>query len=197
MKLALLFEVNEMRNRYSSFSELTDQDLYDIAVWGIMGDFAETGCWDFEDKSKLISWTSGDYRMNNSEIPKEVTDCVVNDFKNYLNNPYPKNLGNVPENPIMYRLVRLKNIESLNKANLGISWFANPTQYQESGFFEMLDYLKTRRTEQGDVYILKGQTHISNIDIPSTLWHRTTQWWENEMVVKDDTKIKLLEIKKL
>lgn len=43
-----------------------------------------------------------------------------------------------------------------------------------------------------------NETSIGNIDIPNTLWQRSIQWQENEIVVKNSSssKIKILGIKK-
>jgi hypothetical protein len=59
----------------------------------------------------------------------------------------------------------------------------------------MLDYLKPRGNTDGTkVYRLTGQTPITNIDFPRTLWERSTQWWENEIVLLDDSQVKILAI---
>ena len=165
--------------RYNSFSELTEQDLYDIAKWGLEGEYSSSGCWDDNDNID------------------DAAKCAVGDFKMYLNKSYPIELGNVPNAPIIYRIVRLKDVAQLNRSNLGKSWFSNPEQYKNSEFFDMLDYLKRHNTEEGETYLIKGQTSIDNIDVPRTLWERSTQWWENEIVVKDDSKIKLISHKKM
>jgi len=163
-------------NEDYSTDKLMDNDLYDIAKWGLEGQYSDSGCWD----------------DNNLE---EAIQCAVENFKEFFNIPYPEELGNIPNNPTIYRLIRLKNITDLNKEKLGISWFSNPKQTEKSGFFEMLDYLKPNKNDDGTVYILTGKTDQKNIDMPRTLWERSTQWWENEIVVKDDSKIDLLDIK--
>lgn len=156
---------------YTSFSELTDQDLFDIAVWGLNKEYEYSSC--------------------------ETPECAVEDFKSFLNKPYPEELGDVPDEVIIYRLVRLKNENDLNKKNLGYSWFSNPNQIDKWCFYDMLDHLRKNKTDDGEVYLLEGQTKQSNIDIPRTLWERSTQWCENEIVVKNDNQIKLIGYKKL
>ena len=163
-------------NEDYSNDKLTDNDLYDIAKWGLYDQYADSGCWDDNNLEQAIQ-------------------CAVEDFKKFLNIPYPEELGNIPNKPTIYRLIRLKNISDLNKEKLGISWFSNPKQPEKSGFFEMLDYLKPNKNDDGTVYILTGKIDRKNIDMPRTLWERSTQWWENEIVVKDDSKIELLDIK--
>jgi len=161
--------------------DFSDKDLYDIAVWGLQGDYSFSGCWDESDEDLELA-----------------ADCAVEDFKLFLNQPYPMGLGSIPSNPIIYRFLRLKSLEDLRNNELGVSWFSNPKQHEVPGFFDMLDYLKPWKTREGEVYLIKAQTSINNIDIPNTLWQRSTQWIENEIVIKDDSssKIKILDIKK-
>jgi len=58
-----------------------------------------------------------------------------------------------------------------------------------------LEYLKPGPNNK--VFLIKGKTTINNIDLKRTLWERSTQWWENEIVIKDDTNIDILDIKEL
>lgn len=151
-------------------------DLYEIAKWGLTGEYEYSGCWDDNDSDGAI-------------------ECAVDDFEQFLNEPYPTGLGNIPKNPIIYRLIKLKNINELNKNNLGKSWFSNPNQLKNPEFFDMLEYLKPGPNNK--VFLIKGKTTINNIDLKRTLWERSTQWWENEIVIKDDTNIDILDIKEL
>jgi len=159
---------------------LSDEELSKIAEWGLNGDYSSSGCWD-ENENNL----SG------------AIDCAVSDFKNFIKEPYPIELGDIPSNPIIYRFVRLKSVDDLKQDNLGYSWFSNPKQYETPGFFDMLDYLIPFKTKDGETYLIKAETSVDNIDVPNTLWQRSTQWQENEIVVKNDSnsKIKILNIK--
>ncbi len=163
-------------NTTNSFS---DKYLYDIAKWGLEDEYSSSGCWDDADDID------------------DAIKCAIGDFKSYLSKPYPIELGDIPNNPIIYRLVRLKNINDLNKNKLGNSWYSNPNQIRKEGFFEMLDHLLPLKNKDGQVYIIKGQINKDNIDMKRTLWERTTQWWENEIVVIDDSQIKILSIEEL
>lgn len=158
---------------------LNDTELYNIAKWGLEGEYSSSGCWD------------------DTENIEEAIECAIGDFKLFLSKPYPIELGNIPNTPIIYRLIRSKNIKDLNKNNLGKSWFSNPKQIDKPEFFEMLDYLKPFKTNDGVVYIVKGQINKDNIDMKRTLWERSTQWWENEIVLIDDSKVKILSIEAL
>ena len=165
---------------FSSFN-LSDDELRRIAEWGLTGDYSTSGCWD-----------------DNEDNIEDAINCAVGDFNRFLKTPYPIELGKFPNNPIIYRFIRLKTINDLKSDNLGYSWFSNPEQYKIPGFFDMLDYLKPWKTENGETYLIKAQTSIDNVDIQNTLWQRSTQWQENEIVVKDGSsyKIKILSIKK-
>lgn len=153
-----------------NFNNLTDEDLYKISKWGLEGEYEYSGCMDADDPIQ----------------------CGVEDFKHFLSIPYPIELGNIPNNPIIYRIIQLKDIKELNKINLGHSWFSNPKQYEKDCFFDMLEHIKPHRNS--NIFIMKGRTNVDNIDIPRTLWERSTQWCENEIVIKDDSKIELLDI---
>lgn len=165
-------------NQYSSFSELSKLDLYDIAVWGLEGPYHLSGVWDDTDDID------------------EAAALIVDDFKRYLMKPYPKEFGNMPAEPVIYRLVRLKNVESLNLDNLGTSWYSDPKQTDNPEFFDMLDYLKRDINVDTEVYRIKGATTEDNIDVVNSLWQRSTQWWENEIVIKDPKQIKVIEVEK-
>jgi hypothetical protein len=169
--------LNEYLNE--QVNSLSDIDLYNIAKWGLEGEYSTSSCWDDTDNLE------------------DAIKCAVEDFKLFLSKPYPIELGNIPNNPIIYRLVRLKNINDLNKNKLGISWFSNPKQIDNPEFFQMLDHLKPYKNKEGEVYIIKGQTTKDNIDMKRTLWERSTQWFENEIVIINDSNVKILSIKPL
>lgn len=158
---------------------MTDIELYIITKWGLETEYSSSGCW---DDSKNI---------------EDAIKYAIADFKLFLFKPYPIELGNIPSHRIIYRLIRLKDINELNKNQLGKSWFSNPNQIKNPEFFEMLDHLKPYQTKDGVVHIIKGQTTKDNFDLKRTLWERSTQWWENEIVVIDDSIINILSIEAL
>lgn len=149
MKIKTFFQF--LNENYSS-NNISDEELYIIAKWGLENDYADSVCW--ED--------------NEGDIEGAI-ECVMNSFRKFISIPYPKELGNIPENPIIYRLIRLKNIEDLNKDKLGISWFSNPNQIENPEFFDMLEHLKFNRNLEGHVYMLKAIINKDNIDIANTL----------------------------
>jgi hypothetical protein len=80
---------------------------------------------------------------------------------------------------------------------LGKSWYSNPKQIEKPDFFQLLGHLKPFKNKAGQVYIIKAQTNINNIDMKRTLWERSTQWFENEIVVIDDSQIEIISIEEL
>lgn len=165
----------------SNSFNLSDEQLREIAIWGLQGDYSTSGCWDDAEDDLEIA-----------------VSCAVEDFKHFISEPYPLGFGNISSKPIIYRFIRLKSVDDLNTDNLGVSWFSNPKQYDVPGFFDMLDYLKPWKNEKGEVFLIQGRTSIDNIDIPNSLWQRSTQWIENEIVLKDGStsKVEILGIKK-
>ena len=178
MKYLRLFEEFEFNTPHKLHDNSTNLDLYDIAKRGLEGDYSYSGCWD----------------DNKGDIESAI-ECVISDFESFLSTPYPIGLGDIPDNPIIYRLVRLETINDLKRDKLGKSWFSNPNQTDVPGFFDMLDYLERRKTDEGTVYIIKAQISKDNIDMEETLWQRSTQWIENEIVLVDDSNVNILEIK--
>lgn len=157
--------------KYKSFNTLSDKDLEDIAQWGLNGEFDFSAC--------------------------ESVECVVKSFKESLSVSYPEGLGNVSNELEIYRIIRLKDEKDLNISNLGKSWFSNSKQYNKPEFFDSLSYLKDKKTDKGEIYLLKGLTKISNVDIPRTLWQRSITFFENEIVIKNPSQVKLLKINKI
>jgi hypothetical protein len=175
--MKIIINENQLRN---IINEVTGNlDLYEIARWGLQGEYSHSGCWD------------------DTEDLEEAINCAVESFEDFLSKPYPVELGDIPDKPIIYRLVRLKDPNNLNRIRLGKSWFSNPDQINIPEFFDMLNYLKPFKTEDGIVYMIKGQTSKVNIDMKRTLWQRDTQWWENEIVLIDDSDVEILSVKSL
>lgn len=163
------------------FNKLTENDLKEIAEWGLLGPYSESGCWD-DDCDQLSL----------DDLPIAV-GRALEDFELFLNTPYPIELGNIPHKPIIYRLVRLDNETDLDMSDLGSSWFSNPEQYRKPEFYDMLDYLlPSSQSHPGKTYLLTGECVIDNIDVKHTLWERSIQWSENEIVIIDPSKITLL-----
>jgi hypothetical protein len=164
---------------YSLYKKIREIDRENgwICDWSDREQFKYSILWDYEENIKRSDFSrlynDGKIYMSERADNYMMSNAVSNeDFKLFLSKPYPIELGNIPNNPIIYRLVRLKNINDLRKNELGNSWFSNPNQIHEEGFFQMLDYLKPFKNKDGQVYIIKGQINKNNIDMKRTLWER-------------------------
>lgn len=154
--------------------------VFFICFWnGLESEYDSSGCWDDAD---------GDVNI--------AIECAIDDFKQTLSKEYPYGLKNIPNEPIIYRLITAKNIEDINKNNLGKSWFANKNQPKEHHeFFDMLLHIKqNKRDLNHKIFLIEAKTDLRNIDIKRTLWQRSTQFYENEIVVIDDSKLKNINI---
>jgi hypothetical protein len=159
---------------YKSFSSLTQSDLYDIAKWGLENEFSFSGAWDD---------SGGDI--------ENATGNVVEEFNRLLNVSFPEGLKNMPDTVTIYRMIALESLDKFDKKNLGVSWFSNPNRINDPDFKQQLEHLKTP-----NVFVIVGQIKQSDMDIPRTLFQRDINYMENEIVVSDDKKVKLIELKK-
>lgn len=162
------------------FSDLTDDELIKIAKWGLQSDFSLSGCWDDSNDDIEIA-----------------SRCVLDDFKNSLKSPYPQGLNDFPSEPIIYRFITAKNKESINTNNLGFSWFADPNQHKtNTEFFGSLLHLRKKyRDKDHKLFLIAARVPISKIDITRTLWQRSANWSENEIVLKDDSNLIVVDVK--
>lgn len=163
-------------HKYNSFSDLTEQDLYDIAKWGLMNDFQSSGAWDCGDNLD------------------DAAKCIVDGFKNLLKDKFPDGFNRIPNEVTIYRMVVLDDPKNFNKTKLGYSWFTNPNRINNPDFKQQMWHLKTE-----NLYLITATTPENNIDIPRSLFQRDMVWLENEVVVKDDlpNKIKILSLDKI
>lgn len=158
--------------KYRSFSKLENKDLRAIAIWGLRGEFSDSGA--------LVDSNSFD----------EAVESVVSSFKRELSKSFPSGLRDIPRVKVpILRMVSLSDPDKLDTKNLGHSWFANPDRIRSDEFYHHLDHLKS-----GNVYVIHAFVDESNIDIPRTLWQRDINWDENEVVIRDDSKIDFIRI---
>ena len=157
-------------SEYNSFSQLTDKDLYDIANWAL-----------FKEGYMLYDELTDD----------EAIDEIVNDFNLLLKSNYPEGFKNVPNVLTLYRIVKLKSSDELNKSKLGMSWFSDKERIEDKNFIDQLF-----NTNQ-NLYLITAEVPISNIDIPRSMVQRVMSYIENEVVIKDDTNISIIDLKKL
>lgn len=160
------------------FEDLSYEELLNIAEWGLTGAYESSGCRDDVDTLD------------------EAKECAVEDFRQFINTPWPEGLGNIPSQATVYRFISLKPEEELNEADLGTSWYSNPQQHNERGFWDMLTHIAPGKVKlRGDtLYRLTAQISSDSINVPTTLWERSTQFWENEIALKDGTMPQLNKV---
>lgn len=168
------YKTDRIINKFSSFNNLTDDDLYEIAEWGLEGDFSFSGVWDIAD--------------NMADAIKE----TVSSFKLLLTDEYPECFKNMPDVATCYRMIVLNKPEDLNTKNLGKSWFTNPNRIKMSDFTQQLLHLHTK-----NVYVITANIPQSKMDIPRSLFQRDMVYLENEIVLRDDTNIDVVKLEKI
>jgi hypothetical protein len=160
--------------KYNSFSELTEHDLYDIAKWGLENDFSTSGVWDVADNLE------------------EAIQEMIKGFKLLLKDEFPDGFNNIPKIVKIYRMIVLKSSEELNTEHLGYSWFSNPNRITHPYFKQQLSHLISP-----DLYLITAEIPENKINIPRSLFQRDMVWIENEIVLKDDINIKMLSLEKI
>lgn len=158
-----------------SFSNLSQSDLIDFIKKGLTGEFST---------SSAIDDCGPD--------ENDIINCVLEEFEKQLNDPFPEGLKDFPTTVTIYRLLKLTDINDLDKENLGYSWFTDINVLSSEYFTQQLEHLKGK-----DVYLKTGSTPQTNVDIYRTLWKRDSNSHENELVVLNDNLVEFVNIKKL
>ncbi|MFW6246838.1 MAG: hypothetical protein ACOC22_01535 [bacterium] len=161
--------VNEQKD-YKSFKDLSDGDLYNIANWAIF-------------KGGYILYDD----LNDEEAIKEIVD----DLKLLLKDDYPNGFRNTPNTLTLYRIVKLDKPNDLNTANLGGSWFSDIDRIKDKNFIDQLF------NNSKNLYMITAEVPITKVDIPRSLIQRITTHIENEIVLSDDTNIKITSLDKI
>ena len=157
--------------QYKSFSNLTEEDLYNIAKWCLFDGYILYNLDELNDEDAI--------------------EEIVNDFKLLLKDNYPDGFKNTPNILILYRIVKLNNPKELNTSNLGGSWFSNIERIEDKNFIDQLF------NNSKNLYMITAEVPIQKVDIPRSLIQRVTTYIENEVVLKDDTDIKIISIDKI
>lgn len=160
-------------HKFNSFSELTEQDLYDMAKWGLENGFS-SGAWD------------------DSDTLDEAIINVINSFKLLLKDKFPDGFNGIPNHVTIYRFVVLDTPKDLNTKNLGYSWFANSNRIKNPDFKQQLFHLKTK-----NLYLITAEIPTNKIDVTRSLFQRDMIWIENEIVLKDDSNIEIVSFNKI
>ena len=129
--------------------------------------------------------TSG---FNNIEEAEEEIDILIN-----LDFPY--GFKNIPNNVILYRVLLLKDGESINEENVGEHFISQPNLI-DMGFLEKIGVLDNW-SEDTRLWLLTCQTTKDNINIERTIGNRLLYPRENEFTLHNDSKIKIIDKKEL
>jgi hypothetical protein len=168
--------------QYNSFN-LSEDDLKNIAIWGLLYDFQSSGAW--------INCAD-----NKNENLFQAVDCILEDFHSLLKDSFPLGFHGIPDIVPIYRFVRLFDKNRLNKERLGQSWFTNLKQPDNREFFGMLQHLLPYNNDEGQVYLIFAQVNIEDVDITRSLWQRSLTFNENELVTKSNANIHFIKMKK-
>jgi hypothetical protein len=156
--------------QYNSFSKLTEKDLYDIAKWGLF---------------------KGGYILHDDLSDDDALEETVDDFKLLLKSNYPDGFENTPNILTLYRIVKLNNPNELNTSNLGGSWFSNIERVKDKHFIDQLF------NNSKNLYLITAEVPLSKVDIPRSLIQRVTTYIENEVVLSNDSNIKITSLDKI
>lgn len=120
---------------------------------------------------------------------------VLKDFYEVLSLQFPKGLANIPDQPTLYRFVTLNNPKELNKASLGRSWFADLDAIEYGNFSDQLNHIfKSNDRGTKKAYLIEAKVPLNNINFIDTLWMRSLNSSENEVVVNKYNGIKILNV---
>jgi hypothetical protein len=130
------------------------------------------------------------YLVNNADGFFRDTEAALNHLEEQIDT-----LENTNEIEV-YRVIFVKDIESINVAELGNHW----TPYLNDIDDQFIDYLKNEcngETIPGDTYIISAKYSIDSIDIPTTLMQNMLNPDENEIFIDNKSDyIGSLEYKK-
>jgi len=161
--------INE-QEKYESFEDLTEKDLYDIAEWAIF---------------------KGGYILYDDLNDEEAIEEIVDDLKFLLKADYPNGFRNTPNDLTLYRIVKLDNPEDLKTNNLGGSWFSDINRIKNKHFIDQLF------NNSKNLYMITTEIPITKVDIPRSMIQRITTYIENEVVLNNDSNITIKSIKKI
>jgi hypothetical protein len=129
--------------------------------------------------------TSG---FNNSEEAEE-------EIENLINMDFPYGFKNIPNEVILYRVLLLKDGESVNEENVG-EHFISESNLIDIGFLEKIGVLDNW-SEDARLWLLTCQTSRDNINIERTIGNRLIYPREYEFTLYNNSKIKIIDKKEL
>ncbi|MCL5030378.1 MAG: hypothetical protein M1480_15310 [Bacteroidetes bacterium] len=103
-----------------------------------------------------------------------------------MNENFPFGLGNIPEEIILLKIIYLKNGNDFKMNRLSVFYFANEEDVENiKGILEGAEY-------EGQPYLIKVKTRKSNIDIEETLKNNLLYQFEYSIILKANSKVKLI-----
>lgn len=144
--------------------------------------------------------------LNNT--PKQIIQQVGNDISGFnsreeakeeiyilINTDFPYGFKNIPNNVILYRVLLLKDGESIDEENVGEHFISQPNLI-DIGFLEKIGVLDNW-SEDASLWMLTCQTTKDNINMERTIGNRLVYPRENEFTLHNDSKIKIIDKKEL
>lgn len=117
---------------------------------------------------------------------------VSDDMHDYIDREFPYGLTNIPDKPILYRILTLKedDVKLINTEKLGIHFVGDKKIFNK-------DFLQSIGIDSGEhFYVVTIQTTISNIDIQATLDAKAQYNDEEEYTLKNDFNLKIINTEK-
>ncbi len=154
-----------------------DQELFESIEDNVLEQYAKTGL------KGEFSFSSA---LDDTDSFEEAVQLIVDEFKHELSIPFPKGLGDIPNEPTVYRFVTLASRQTLRTENLGQSWFADPSKKDDPDFWQELGHIKPEAGKK--VCLVTATVPKESIDMYRTLWQRSLKNYENEVFINTDNQ---------
>ena len=138
-----------------------------------------------------------------SKTPEEIIKYLGNNFYGFntkqdaieeleylINTKFPSGFKDIPNHILLYRLLLVKDNESINEKEIGEHFIAEPNLI-DVGFLEKIgvwDYW----TQDSKLWLLTCKVNKDNIDFDSTIGHRLIYPRENEFTLLSSTKVTIV-----
>ena len=144
----------------------------------------------------------------NREISFPVSDDIMNELldtdwdrsfgteeeaKNHINYFLEYEFPELPDNVLLYRVLKLENVTDFDKENIGTCFTLNKELVYDEYF---LDSIGVNEFD-GDLYVLTVEVKKSDISVFFTIQQQLLNKDEEEISVKKSANIKIIEIEKI
>lgn len=120
---------------------------------------------------------------------------AIKELKYLINTDFPSGFKNIPDVVILYRVLLLKDGDSINEDVIGEHFISDP---------RLIDIYFLRSigvwhdwSENAELWLLTCETEKNNIDIERTIGNRLLYPRENEFTLYNDKKIKIINKKRI